>query len=277
MEGWILTSFLAALLSSAEKIAHRYNMIKIDDIFSYTIIFQILCAAISLPIAALNPVLPSPNEYLSYGWLILAAVCWAGFSLLTFHADKLLQASIKAGISRLRIIWAAIIGWLFFNESFSSVHIIGIVLIWFSPFVVARINGKGSSRGFIFEIAASIMIALALTFDKISAQYFDESVIVFFSFFNSAIIIFIIKNRQLNFSWPILRLAMPVSIISVICYLLLVYSLKHGEISLVISIYMTSPVLVTLMAIKILKESENILYKIISVCFAALGCILTMY
>lgn len=277
MEGWVLTSLLAAYLSAVEKLSHRYNMINIDDIFSYTILFQIMCAIISLPIVILNPVFPSPSEYFPYGWLILAAISWAGFSLLTFHADKLLEASIKAGISRLRIIWTAIIGWFFFNESFSSIHIIGILLIWFSPFVVAKISGKGTAKGFIFELTASIMIALALTFDKISAKYFSESFIVFFSFLNSAIVIFIIKKGRLNLSWPVLKLIIPTSLISVTCYISLVYSLKHGEISSVISIYMTSPVIVTFMAILILKESKNIIHKLISVFLATLGCILTLH
>ncbi|WJV64129.1 DMT family transporter [Pectobacteriaceae bacterium C52] len=119
MDIWILTSFLAAVFSGFEKITHRFNMLKVKDVYSYTIIFQFLCAAIVSPAVVMNPVFPNVAEIRAYVFLILAAACWAGFSLLTFHADKYLEASVKSGISRLRLVWASIIGYLFFNESFS--------------------------------------------------------------------------------------------------------------------------------------------------------------
>lgn len=276
MDIWILTSFLAAVFSGLEKIAHRFNILKVKDVYSYTIIFQFLCAAIVSPAVVMNPVFPNVTEIKAYVFLILAAACWAGFSLLTFHADKYLEASVKSGISRLRLVWVSLIGYLFFNESFSLWQFMGVFLIWGSPFIVSKIRGKGTTPGFMLEISASLMIAFALTFDKICADYFSEPVIVLFSFFNSAIIISLIRKGRFYFKMELIKVALPASSFSAICYLLLIYSLKHGVISMVISIYMISPVLVTFLGIYLLKEKENVRLKLFSALVATIGCLLTL-
>lgn len=273
---WMVSAFIAALLSAAEKIAHRFNMRNDHNVFDYTVAFQILCAIISVPIFIYSPPLPPLQGYMPYLYLFMAGLCWALFSLFTFQADKLLEASVKSGVSRLRLIWIGIIGWFFLGEPFSTIQLFGMALICLSPLIIMRFKDKVRSRGIVYELIASIIISLAITFDKISCQYFSESLVLLFSYLNSALLVSLFRKRRANLNFNLFKVVLPSAIFSVFCYLSLLWSLSHGNISTVMSVYMISPIFVTLIGILFLKERGNISLKITSIIIAVIGGVLTL-
>lgn len=270
----------AACLSALERVVHRLNLAGQDDTRGYALTFQATCALLSLPLLAVvapSLVWPSPSILAAMAG---AAVCWAAFSILTFKADSLLETSVKAGVSRLRLIWTLALGVIVFSESLSLLKALGVFMIACAPLLLVVRNRTISRPGLSFEIASTLALAGALAFDKVCLQELPATAVTFFSFATAAVLTFALRGAGpvVANSWlsaPRFARVATAAALSVACYLALMTALAAGELSRVAPIYMLGPLLSTILGIVLLRERSDAAIKIAVAVVAAVGGYLT--
>lgn len=280
MQTWMGLAMAAACLSALERTAHRLNLAGEADTRGYALTFQTACALLCLPLLALAaPKLAWPPSH-ALAAMMGAAVCWAGFSILTFKADSLLEASVKAGVSRLRLIWTLALGVIVFAESLTPLKVAGVLMIAGAPLFLMARNREISRRGVGFEVASTLALAGALAFDKICLRYLPGAAVTFFSFANAAMLTFALRRTGASTrnSWVapprVARVAIAAAL-SVACYLALMTALANGELSRVAPIYMLAPLLSTILGVALLGERNDAGAKIAVALVAAVGGCLT--
>ena len=280
MLDWQFFALSAALLSASERIIHRWNIKKYKESIGYSSMFQMTCAVLAMPAAIWILWDQVYSISIQNLWLVgAAAICWTTFSLLTFKADEYLDASSKSSISRFRVLWSLIIGVVIFDENVTLLKVTGALMVAIAPISLIAFDRKISPKGAFLEIGATISLSLALVFDKLAPQFFDVAVVTFLAFANSAIITMILRSglRKKN-PWAKdhkrIMMVILASLFSLSCYYSLMIALKYGDISVAVPIYMTSPIITTLMAFFLLSERENIVGRITVAFTATVGCIL---
>lgn len=271
---------VAILTSILERICHRFFMRKLDDSVSYTLLYQVI-ASLSLIIFMNYEIMKFQFDNTSLeSWFLLfvSSVLWLVFGILSFKSDKLLEASQKAIISRARIIWALGIGVLFFGESVSVSHGLGILLIASAIFIHYRPSASINKEGLRLEIGASFAIALAMGLDKYLSQYFPISFLTFSAFFTSALLlVFFMKNPVARGRNVIRKSGVYVlipGILGAISYCALISALKFGDLGVVLPVYQGGTMLTVLVAMVVLNESDNWKLKILSGALAFAGAAL---
>jgi len=280
-------ALLAAVFSAVERVLHRSNLADRGDTYGYTVCFQLACAALSLPLVVASvPRMPgiAPRSLI---FLAAAAACWVGFSLLTFRADSLVEASVKSAVSRLRVVWTLALGALVFGEDVGGLRILGAALIAASPLLLLRASPTVSVRGVVLEAGATVFLAGALLFDKLAMETIPPGVVTFLAFANAAVFLLVAgrltarrRGATLHGVWvldtALTRRVGVTAVTSVACYYLLMLALRAGEFSLVLPVYMLSPVLVLVLAYAFLGERGELRLKVVVVGLSTLGAMLTV-
>lgn len=279
-------ALLAATLSGTEKVRHRSSLKGVEGTYSYTFVFQFACAVLALPLAAVSLFHITEVMWQSVIFMLLSAFCWLGFSLCTFKSDSLVEASVKTSVSRLRIAWSLMLGALVLNETVSALNILGATLIAVAPLLLVRVSREVSIKGLLLEVVATLFIALALMFDKLAMESIPAGIVTFASFGVSALLMVLLSrltrrplvNRTVEGSMvldvPMRRIATTAAI-SVACYFTLMMALSIGEFSVVMPIYMLSPLVVLLLSWVFLGEREHLSLKLMIVTISTIGAVLT--
>ncbi len=276
---WHLFLTLAVVTSVGERLLHRSYLKNFDDARAYAFVYQLAGALILMPLAiydlrGLNFSLLNFQVLLFMG---AQALFWALFGHLSFSAERYLESSQSAIISRLRMVWALGIGIIFFNESVSAQQLLGIGLIFLSVLIINFSFSKHplSKKGLSLSISATACIAISLAIDKTLTETFSPVTVAFFAFLFSALVLAVStsglqgRTRRL-YEFGGKRLLLP-ALLGSISHGALVKALTLGKFALTIPIYQAGTIMTVLLGIVLLNERTNVRAKIAAAIVTYIG------
>lgn len=270
----------AVSLSVVERLCHRWVLKDRSSIYGYGFLYQTAGALVLWAALLTKPdELPTSEVLFANCWWILAAgTAWMLFAYFSFSADRLLQSSYKAIISRLRIIWVWLLGIFAFSEVITANKLIGGFLLLSGVLVLSRARESINTRGAVLEAIGSIFVSLALTLDKVLVQSLSPTFVTMLAYLNSGLLFGLLFPRSFPEAWQVLRdigwrLLLPVAA-GTLSYLFFVACLRTGELTIVVPLYQTSSIATLVIGHFIFKESGKLTFKLSCGVLSAIGAIL---
>jgi|CXWL01.1.fsa_nt_gi drug/metabolite transporter (DMT)-like permease len=280
MNLWLPITLLATLLTTLERVLHRYILRAENDANIYTLVYQFAAALVLVPLVVGEPQLKSVFFHdlrLYLVWLI-SSLFWLAFGLFSFHADHYADVSVTSILSRTRILWTFVLGVFFFGEAISFAKLQGVALIFAGLVGLSIRENFKYNKGVLFTLMAAISISIALSIDKYLARFFPTSVIAFSAFFIPGIWLYITlpnkRERLKKLFSDKGKYAILTALFGALSYWLLLRALTLSDISKVIPIYQSSLALNVIIGIILLNEREKVLHKLFASAIVLLGVIL---
>lgn len=195
---WFIFTLISVVTLSVANLLQRVLMKKEDsDPIAYSIVFQLMCAALVAIFAFGNGFELPPIKNLIPN-LILETIFYAGSILFLFKGLKTVQVSQATILSSTSIFWAIIGGVLFLGESFNIVKVVGSFLILGAIAFVSQDNFKISfQKGNMYVLIASFCFGIALVNDRYILQYSDALSYLSIAFLLPGILLAAIKPKAL--------------------------------------------------------------------------------
>ncbi|MSU54943.1 MAG: hypothetical protein EXS46_00180 [Candidatus Taylorbacteria bacterium] len=269
----------AIIFGASSKILSRYSA-ETTNVLGLAIFIQFTAALIFLPSAIIHFSFPSNTTPLLA--LTLASIVWAIIAVTSLNSHKHTPVSLREPISQLRAIVVFLLGILLLGESWSGKAFFGTVLIalgiTIAIFHPERKFGNFKNRGVQLTILSSTIAAIAPIMDKFSLGFFDPNVYGFLVYFIPGLILLSIPQpRRENFKevfknkfWP----AVGISVSSAISYFCILKTYLLLPVTIAYPILQTSSLVVVISGIVLLKEKNNLFFKIAGTIVTILGVIL---
>ena len=213
-------------------------------------------------------------------WLLVLAstIIYSISTAFSFKAYKIMDASTMSIISRLNIVFAALLGILFLKELYVGKSYIGLAFIFISALLLTY-EGKSlkMNAGSIYVIVQSLLSALAALLDKLILLSFSSYTYVFINNFLVGSLFLLKKETKKEFV-PIVKknfwLIILTSIFGVVGWTIFLFVLKSTDVSRTIPIY-KSIVLFTpvVLGILLLKETKNLWQKMLGLTLGIIGIV----
>jgi uncharacterized membrane protein len=271
----ILTTSIAALL---ERVLMRDDS---SNPISFAIVFQFLLGFITLCFALMFGKFILPHDISMWFRYIVSALLWAGASVVSLKAMKLLPVGEATIIGTTNAIVSIFLGFLIFGERLANQSIIGILLIFLAIWIVFSKNLSFKSKpGILFALLSAFFGGCAVINDMIILKTYEAFSYTSIISFLPGIVLLIIfpktlmKNRNL-FNRKTLKtmilLAVFYSIQAITYYLAIEHKAPISKLS---PITKSSIILTVLLAALILKEKSQMPKKILAAIIVTIGAIL---
>ena len=186
--------------------------------------------------------------------------------------------SISTILSRTRLIWIPILGFLFFAERLTLLQYAGIAILFLGLSLAIAPHKMFIDKGAVYANSAAFVIAINTILQKQVIPYVSIPIImIFFSLPSVILFPLLIKNpkqrlidKNLNNIFPKL-LAVLANVISSI---LLLEALKLGDVSRANAVYQGMLIIGVLAGIILLKEKQDVLRKLLGAAVTIIGVIL---
>lgn len=269
---------LAIIFSSLDKWISRSFLKKEPLCNEYLLTYQVTCSVLSGVLIFIEiEHTPAPiDKKIELGTLLLlilsSVASWMGFAYSTFRARASIELGVVSIISKTKIIWSVLFGFIFFNERPTLLQIIGGLLILFASLLIEKTN-NGHARFFNNRHAwiAPIFLTLAIGIDKTLTLYLPSSIILFIGFSGTVFLtplLFKIHYELLN---KVAANAVIAASFGALNYYLLLELLDTSTFSLVMVLFQSSFVLDIVFGYLFLKERTKFKRKVISCFLTTLG------
>lgn len=216
-----------------------------------------------------------------YFWLLaFVSVATYGMGyLFSFRAYKLIDVSEAGLISRLNIVFTAVVAIIFLSEVYTTNSYIGFLLILIGSLIIVFKKGRiVKNRGLLFAIIMAMGFGLSAVFDKVLVSQFSPFTYVVLNNLAVSLLFFSFKEAR-NESVKLLKskpgLIILTGVLSAVSWVGFLYVLQTGAVSKIFPIYDTlSLVCVVGMGILFLGEKEKILQKIAGSILVIIGIFL---
>lgn len=276
MPSWVLLAIAAGLLSNTFNFFSRYFLKDNDDASIWAWFFElgrfIAFSAILLFDFSIKKDPLTIVFLLSVGITELVSV----YFTMKMHAYS--HLSISTILSRTRIIWIPIIGFLLFKEQLHTLEYLGIFILFIGVSITISPRKFFVDKGALFANAAAFSLAFNTIFLKLALPYASYSAILVASATPSVLVFpFMIKNAKSKFL-KFARERLWLKIFAVLTHIFSIYIFLHalqtGEASRVNAIYQGMLITSVFAGIFILKEKQDIVKKIVGATITIIGIIL---
>ncbi len=186
--------------------------------------------------------------------------------------------SISTILSRTRVIWIPILGFLFLGERLTNIEYIGIVILFLGLSIAVSPHKLFLDKGAIYANLASFVIAINTILQKQVLPYASIPVImIFFSLPSVIIFPFLMKNpkkRLMDENRQHLIPKLIAVLVNAVASILLLIALKLGEVSRVNAVYQGMLIIGVLAGIIFLNERKDIFRKLLGTTVTIIGVIL---
>ena len=252
-----------------------------SDPHVYSIIFQLLGAAVVMPFTAINgfnlpPIADYPLNFLMMG------VLYGSGTLFLFNALKNIEASEVTIVSSIRPVVTIISAVTLLNEQFSPTKGLGTLLILSAVFLVSgKIGNFKFNEGFFYAIGMAVCYGLAITNDKfLIGKITDVLSYLVIGNLLPGIFLTAINPKALLKVNQFLRLDRVVkmflfTIIYATAALLFYLAIKNGALaSQITPIHQATVIFTVALAFIFLKERDQIFKKVLASFLVIFGVIL---
>ncbi|WP_017103317.1 EamA family transporter [Vibrio tasmaniensis] len=207
---------------------------------------------------------------------IFSVFSWLGFAYSTFRARASIELGVVSIISKTKIIWSALFGVSFLNETLTFLQMTGVILILVASLLISTSNNMNLLfSNNLHAWLAPIFLTLAIGFDKVLTLYLPTSVILFIGFSGTAFLTPLLFKVHYRLIKKVLFNAVITATCGTASYYFLLKVLNTSAFSLVMVLFQGAFILDILFGYFFLKERTNLKTKIVSCLLATLG-ILTL-
>ncbi|WCN07399.1 EamA family transporter [Streptomyces sp. M92] len=280
---YLVPLVVAIVLNTADRTVTRATLRRHGDrADEFLLVYQLTSTLLTVPFAALALLRPGHPAGVPSGevlLLVLAAItCWSIYSVSAFRSSALLELSVAATISRLRLILAAFFGVVFFGETVSATHAIGLAVLLVAYIPLTQLPREQLNRkGLAYAAASTVAITLALTTDKALTAWFDPAVILFLGFAGTTLTGFALnKGTSTAALRPVLLPAVLAGTAGAAGYYGLVVAMTEGPVGVILPVYQSSAFIYVLIGIVLLGETSGWRRKVLSAAISLLGAALVL-
>lgn len=278
---WFVWAIISVVTTAVANLLQRVIMREKDsDAFGTAVIFQFATAALTGIFALWNGfALPPIGEYF---WNFVASTLLWGLGTLTlFKAYQTLGSSEVAIISSLGTIVTIVSSITLLGESFSTVKILGTILILTSIFLVNEKKGKFSfKKGTTYALITTLFYGLAVTNDAFILRTYDAVSYTSVALFFPGVLLLALRPQaiasfkrlqNMTFTKNMLFLTIFYSAQAIAYYLALQLGANASQLA---PIYKSNIILTVLLAIVFLREKEKLAVKLLSAALVTVGVLL---
>ncbi|MDD5547754.1 MAG: EamA family transporter [Candidatus Pacebacteria bacterium] len=271
--------FIAIICGVITKIIHKY-ILKNVEAYPYAFFGNLVSAAISLPLAAINFSFPkSGNAILFLG---IASILWAVLAVSAFIAYKKTDLSLREPVSQSRIIWTFILGILLLGETATIFKTIATALIFLGISLLIwhpeRKWGRLTDPGILWTLGSALLASIVAIVDKASLGYFNPEVYNFLVYLFPTILLAVFLPKNIEGFKHLLRtkgwIAFAGTIIQTASYYFTLKTFSVMDITLAYPLLQMVTLLTVIGGIIFLKEKEHFRQKILATAVVVIGMIL---
>jgi uncharacterized membrane protein len=273
---------LAMTLSSLDKWISRVFLKKNPLCNEYLLAYQITCSLLAALFVLFEiEQIPTKFDNTSELWELLllsifSVFSWLGFAYSTFRARTSIELGAVSIISKTKIIWSALFGVSFLNETLTFLQMMGTILILVASLLISTSNNMNLLfSNNLHAWLAPIFLTLAIGFDKVLTLYLPSSVILFIGFSGTALLTPLLFKVHYGLIKKVLVNAVITATCGTASYYFLLKVLNTSAFSLVMVLFQGAFIFDILFGYFFLKEHTNLKTKIVSCLLATLG-ILTL-
>lgn len=279
---WEFFAFISIISTSIAALFERALMR--DDTsnpISFAIIFQFVLGAITLCLALVFGKFILPTDGTMWFRYIISAFLWAGSTVASLNAMKLLPVGEAIIIGTFNVIVTITLGIILFNEQLTPNAILGTLLIILAILIVfsEKLSFKSKS-GIIFALLSALFGGIAVINDIFILKTYEAfSYTTIMSFLPGLVLLSffpkqLIKNYSL-FNFKIIKTMMLLAFfysIQAVTYYMAIE--QNAPISNLSPLSKSSIILTVLLAAIFLKERTHIPKKIFAAIIVTVGAIL---
>lgn len=242
---------------------------------------NIIAGIISLPIVFLyrESIFALTLGQLSF--TLLTGALWSLNGYLGNLTTEKAEVSIREPLVQLQVVWAVVIGLIIFNESLNPQQMIGIGLIILASLVLTlkrnffkvHIDKKTLLIIFVYTIVTAIVAAM----DKHIMSFLAPQAYLLFNFFVP--ILFLLPfvkfhRKELSIAQKNMSKLILLSIVFMCAFITTLFVYKNFDFAISYPLLKIATPLTAVLGILIFKENNNLNKKIIAIVLATLGVIL---
>lgn len=273
---WIIFAFLAGLCSNAFAYLNRYLLKDKDDPIVYAWYFETLRFTIFCIIAIFDfRIVINTRSIILF--TLLGLTEWISmYFYMKMHSYT--HLSISSLLSRTRLIWIAILAFIFVGEKLKLTEYIGIAILFSGLSIVVAPKKLATDKGARFASIAAFIIALNVVIIKLALPYASNGVINALTSLPS-IFLFPLFMKNATKKIPVMmrtnfRLKSLAIGVNAIGLFLFTIAIRMGDPSKVSGIYNGMLIFSVLAGIIFLKERENIGRKLVGTAITIVGVLL---
>jgi uncharacterized membrane protein len=250
------------------------------DASAFTLTTSFGSALLSLPLLLFVQNF-SLNSFTAF--LVIVSTGTYGLSkFFSFKAYQYTDASLVSIIHKLNLVIVALLGVIFLKESYSTIKIIGLILITLSNIVIFWRGSKFDlNKGFVFALLMAIIGAIPAVMDKMILNNLSPYAYVFINSFIVGIMFSFIPGiwpRAVKVMKQNGQLVTFSSLLTTISWALFLIVLQKTAISTMYPIYKGIQLIVPVgLGILWLKETSMIKQKIVGTFISLVGILLLNY
>lgn len=277
----ILLAFLSACMYAASIIIGKVSVNKTKSPLAVGTIFQLISGIVSLVFFTFDAPAVIHSTFWSWTLLVLACIFWALFTIYNFKANKLLEISMSNIIGQMGTFFVFIASAILFRENVTWMHALGILLLLSGNIILIRGAWKKKNldkKGLLFRIIAALSASVATLLDAANSANFSVSLYCFIEYFVAGLMMW----GMAKVSWQEMKLELKdnwklqaiMCTVSAVGYYLMIKAYPLADKTVIIPINNLYSIMVVLMGILLLKESNHIERKIIAAILAFGGAVL---
>lgn len=273
---WVLVVIGAGLVSNLANFVTRYVLRDNKDSASFALSLEIF-RILAFGIIALF------DFQINWSLKTIILLFLLGFieplSIITFmKMHQYNELSISSIISRSRMIWIAILAFIFLGESLRFIDYIGIAILFLGLSIAIAPKNFFVDKGVKIALITAIIAAFVVILMKATAAYVSLPVMMVFQSLPSVFLIPLFMKTPsqsfLKFSKSNFNSMVLFNIFNFIAMYGYIFALKHGSASIVTALYHGMSVFAVLAGIIFLKEREDRVKKIIGAVITIVGVVL---
>ncbi len=289
----LILALIAGALYTGSNLVARKVLKDGSDAWSYSFIFSSIGLIVTLPLLLVEYLAAAFNntERLSESAghepsLLILVVIAMGLIVVAhnaalFSANNYISPSVNGSIYKLRLIWLALIGTVFFQESLTDGLKLGTLLVVASGVILAGgMKGKKSLLGITLVAAASVFYAVGLSASKFLLTDLTSLQVTTLVFAVPAAlnlpIIYRRRERFLALWQKHKKLVLMGGVLGAFANICVFAALATENISVVPLLIEAFLVVTFAGEIIILRERENLKLKLLAVALSILGSILVL-
>ncbi len=273
---WVILAIIGGLSSNLFNFLSRYVLRENDDATSWAWFYETM----RLPVFLLISLFDYKLNLTAYSAFLLVALgITEGISVyLYMKMHQYSDLSISTIISRTRLIWIPLIGFIFIGEKLMPIEYFGIILLFAGVATTMAPHKLFVDKGAIYANLAAVVIAVNVILLKLASSYASASIILFCYSVPAALFFPIImrnaKKRLMTSAGKNFFPKVVAMFASVGAGYFLVLALQTGEVSKVNGIYQGMMVTGVVAGIILLKERKDILRKLLGTALAIIGILM---
>lgn len=275
MQNWLFLTIMAGLGTIGFNTFNRQTLKGGHDSTVYAWLFEVFRVLIFIPLLFFD-------YHVVWTWVSLRTFFLMGASeligiylFMKMHANS--ELSLSSILSRLRIIWTPIIGFIFLGEILSLPQYVGIAII-FGGCIIAMGGKRGSSRGIIYALLFSLVNAFSNIFVKQATVFASTSIVTILFSLPAAIFIPLImrsaRDRISHNLIPIIRPLLIASLFNALTMFMIVSALRLAPTGQVIGVFQGIAMLTVASGVVFLHERAHLWHKLLATAFTTVGILL---